>query len=1137
MNLSVNAIRCAMAALVLAHAGMAAAFEVSALPDADGVGLRVHGEVFRYDGEGRLNERREDPLALSGVGPELPGEPLFWALPATDAGEAVLLGAASVNAPTCQRVRLEDGSMVRLLRVLPRGATVRSGALLRARVGLDAAYMSGVVARGRDGNLLVAAPDALQRPTALQFAADCAVLAAPLDRVHAVAAHPEVEGGWLVRRDPELGFVLERHLRGERLLQRAVPRTSLPFEEPEIWLHALSDGGVLVARGAGLTLLERFDAGAGFRAAAVLEGAGPAVIREHGDALLLALRERAEDSGASRLVELDGDLQVRSQLQLRDMYVHGALPSAMSGPESAPLLVADSPRVLSLNPPTWLASPATGLGVLAPGPRLALQLAPSQRRPRLQLADGRVLATEQTVDALQLLLLSPHSELPVSAPSLVPRALDWIPELEALSHSRGLVLRLATDEDHLLRALDAEGGLRWQRSLRVQDGRSDEPGITTLLRGDQADRACVAKRQRVPVCFTGMCGHYSIELRCFRIDDGEPLPLIEVGGGGELSRNPPALFGSVGPDGTIVVYDALWRGHPAFAWEIKQTRILSDGAVATRSFALPFISPSSPPEASQWLQRERGDVVLLDSSDVESQSASVRLRLFDPSGDELAAALPGEPAGWARLLGFADDGEILLQAASAQARAPVGFFQLRAFSSNLQLRWQLRWADSRDPSDPLTFDLTLLGRPVSFGLSSNALGPPHAARVPGGAFWAIARDARELLLLEAVTGEHRLLFTPPTSGMVGDQPGLLLRPSGSADELLLLRTDAQGLELRRLLPDARRVGPPARIDSLRVADKRVRGLAQVGDRLLLGPLQPGAELRELQAPPLAAESPLEAVHAGLWYDPQINGQGLLIDIAADAGRWFAAWFTFDGSGVGGWAPGSERRLAWYTALGQAQAPAVPLPIDGLLFATAGGDFAGGATPLTRVIGSAELRALDCNTLEFSYRIEDGIASTSTIGSRRLIRLGPPPPACGGPAMPDAHGLSRASSGSWLLDGRLSQGILMQVQPGPEGSVWGAWFGFDPATHPNERRQHWLTLVGTAVPGEPGVVELQWMRTLGGGFDSVPTDNTTVIGRGRLQFSACDRATLDYSFDSPGLAGDLFYGLEGRLQLRRFDPCE
>jgi hypothetical protein len=63
-----------------------------------------------------------------------------------------------------------------------------------------------------------------------------------------------------------------------------------------------------------------------------------------------------------------------------------------------------------------------------------------------------------------------------------------------------------------------------------------------------------------------------------------------------------------------------------------------------------------------------------------------------------------------------------------------------------------------------------------------------------------------------------------------------------------------------------------------------------------------------------------------------------------------------------------------------------------------------------------------------------------------------------------------------------------------------------------------------------------MRTLGGAFDREATRNTTIIGSGRLRFTACDRAVLEYSFDAPGLAGDAFAGLQGQVSLRRFEPC-
>lgn len=116
---------------------------------------------------------------------------------------------------------------------------------------------------------------------------------------------------------------------------------------------------------------------------------------------------------------------------------------------------------------------------------------------------------------------------------------------------------------------------------------------------------------------------------------------------------------------------------------------------------------------------------------------------------------------------------------------------------------------------------------------------------------------------------------------------------------------------------------------------------------------------------------------------------------------------------------------------------------------------------------------------------------------------------------------------------------MQVDPGAPGqpgAVWGAWFGFDAGEPDDSEAQHWLTVVGRSVASQPGVLELEWMRSLGGGLDEQPTPNTSVIGSGRLRFTACDRAVLEYSFDAPGLPGDAFSGLQGQVSLRRFEPC-
>src|SRR5690606_1999239 len=112
----------------------------------------------------------------------------------------------------------------------------------------------------------------------------------------------------------------------------------------------------------------------------------------------------------------------------------------------------------------------------------------------------------------------------------------------------------------------------------------------------------------------------------------------------------------------------------------------------------------------------------------------------------------------------------------------------------------------------------------------------------------------------------------------------------------------------------------------------------------------------------------------------------------------------------------------------------------------GGDFTGALAASTVQVGELELRAVDCNTLEFSYRMPQSTLESSNTwrsGSRRLQRLGPPPSSCNGDDAPSANGLDRASSGSWVLEGRQSQGLLLQVEPGVQGALWGTWFGFAP----------------------------------------------------------------------------------------------
>ena len=676
--------------------------------------------------------------------------------------------------------------------------------------------------------------------------------------------------------------------------------------------------------------------------------------------------------------------------------------------------------------------------------------------------------------------------------------------LDAIAHEQGTVVLVRQPLDSVLIFLDAQDQLRWQRRLLPDEQ------LGVLLRGADSDRVCRARRQLSGgMMFGGMPSQASIEVECFRLADGEPLSVDRIFEG----SNAGLLMGTAGNDGTRVLYSEI-NASSAGARELQQIRTLADG----REFRQRILW-------GRARANERGGVLVVGSA-----RPAIR---FDPAGRE--AARSPFPTGFAPL-SLAPSGSSLGLIYSQTLSVGSVQLALEGLSTGLESLW-------RRPIDVPFFEL--YGNALGGAPGAPALGGPldwslPAARGSQDGPWLLALGARRVVSLDPLSGEPGAVLTLPSSGSLPASQGWALVPAPGDEDVLLLRSDLQGLELRRFRPASGRVGPPLVLPRVPDANGFPTRFALAGDRLVLAPLVADGPIRLAKAPELAAEQPVTAVHSGLWFDPQATGQGLMLDVSAEQGRWFAGWFTFaDLPFAGSEAPAEARRLSWYTALGRSTAGAPALPVEGPLFESRGGDFAGRSVPATQAVGGLALRAIDCNTLEFSYRLQVPGSEDVRVGARRLQRLGPAPFACGGSSLAQQSGLRSASTGSWVLEGRPSQGVLMQVDPGAAGatgSVRGAWFGFDAGQADDSLAQHWLTLSGRSVAGQPGVVELEWMRTLGGSFDAQPTRNTQVIGRGRLRFTACDRAVLEYSFDAPGLAGDAFAGLQGQVNLRRFEPC-
>lgn len=283
--------------------------------------------------------------------------------------------------------------------------------------------------------------------------------------------------------------------------------------------------------------------------------------------------------------------------------------------------------------------------------------------------------------------------------------------------------------------------------------------------------------------------------------------------------------------------------------------------------------------------------------------------------------------------------------------------------------------------------------------------------------------------------------------------------------------------------------------------------------------------------------------AGLWHAPYANGEGLAIDWLPGSNTLFAAWFTHDW----GSAYTSRRGLRWYTL----QVNGVPAGVKELelpILRTIGGNFAAGpaVSPDPQPAGQAWLSFSDCSNATLRYRLFDQTGSGfghERTGRITLSRLTPATRDCrladgssqpGAGARPPAKGFDARLSGAWYDPAALGQGLQLNIQP--DGVFFAPWFTYDPAGAPvSASRQHWFTLQGDLAQARDGRVDLQIIQTTGGGFDSLPTYNANVVGIATLTVLGCDRATLDYRFTDPLIAGP-FADRSGRLMLTRMGDC-
>lgn len=1091
--------------------------EFSLLPRDDGFELRAHGQVVLYGGDGNYLGHRVDAFIERPLSYYRRSDVWVQALAAQADFDPVVM--VQRKEQECARVRMEDGrDVLRVSTVLPAPPDMSFippvgtpqptplGNLGWANERRDAAHLAGLVARDSQGLIYAFGWQFL--PSTMfslrMYAPDCSPLG-DVPRIRAFDAHPARPGVYMVRdRVPGAGLRLSRYEAGRLHWDIDLPAalTVSMGQVAHVWLRALDDGSLLLV-GAGQPFdrleLALFDRHGQVQMRGQIPGRSVAALREQGASILLAVGDQADRAGARSLVELDRSLRLVKRIELKDAYVLGPLGSSEAGLRSADWLLHDSD--VALNAAERSENARWGALRFQPDGVIEWLQPMGNLRPRLRLANGELLVSRFVDGETQLARVRAGASP------------EWLrPPRVAVSEGLELPAQAALDDGRVAR-LWRQGNVR---ELLMQRG------IQTLWRRtlDHAPRFSWnhlhAEAEAGQVCvsvYDNSAGAGEYSLQCFRAIDGAALPVHRwLGQAWPLDPQ----HGGLDPQGAVSLF--LRHARDEGGIEVRHLRTPASGVRPTTS-TIPVSSDAQCARRAVASQAWQGAAM------VEREGEGFVLRRYASSGILLWRHPLPPGLSCAGVLALSSDGGVL-----------VGEFDLDSGST------RLRGVLAVTEEQPLLWrtDLSALG-----------LAAPSAATelsrwldVSGAEQWVgiVSQvDGAALLLLDRATGEVRDLARPTLGAKRPD--GWEIASTTQPGEVLLLQREASRAYARRLQIPTLRLGAPSQL--LLPWDTQARSALRVEEHLetvkFLGESTEISHWNGLLAPLLAPDVPLGMEHSGLWYDPQITGQGLMLDVDAATQRWFAAWFTFHTPSEAGSLAGSASHhgLRWYSMLGQGS-PQVGMPVAGALYSTAGGRFDGGQ-PETRVRGEAQLRAIDCNTLELHYRIEparpgEGLAE---IGARQLQRLGPPPATCGGVSLPQQAGLTQASTGSWVMEGRPSQGVLMQIDPGADGqpgSLWGAWFGFAPVEHEGAGHPHWLTLTGRSVPGQSGVLELEWTRTTAGLRDMLPTTNSHAVGVGRLRFTACDRAVLDYSFDTSWVPGDAFAGKQGQVNLRRFEPC-
>lgn len=195
-------------------------------------------------------------------------------------------------------------------------------------------------------------------------------------------------------------------------------------------------------------------------------------------------------------------------------------------------------------------------------------------------------------------------------------------------------------------------------------------------------------------------------------------------------------------------------------------------------------------------------------------------------------------------------------------------------------------------------------------------------------------------------------------------------------------------------------------------------------RGMRNPLIAGIACLAMAGPPLSFAEDLNIGPPlkGAWLNPEMPGQGFLVDVMTNPPTLFIGWFTYPRTSEG--SPTNPSGHRWYTIQGPFSGPVA----ETFIYETTGGSFLGLNPSQTRRLGTAAVRFIGCNTAELAFEFDDSgesdviqITRASSISDAACDSLLPEPPV---PEQVDKNTVSVFTNTS-VLD--MPSGDLIQNQ--------------------------------------------------------------------------------------------------------------